>query len=212
MKPLSISGASATDDETMSFLPPPREVRVPKPVHVKRTDRQIRANRKHKSDKYTNRERFCLPWMVETIAFMMLIACAFLLKGLYTHLVGRLEGEEVAKWGNLSLKNIQHWCLNEKSLDCSCASPLTPAPRHGHKTWTQAHLQNIKDAAHQINDSWDVVFLGDSIMEGWKGLSFGRAVEHKEGNVQVFESMFDSNKGGDVNGLVLGIAGDKVRS
>lgn len=213
MTPLSFSENSTNDEQLMSFLPPPREVRIPKTSHADNRGQKIRGNRRHDSgDKYAKRERFCLPWMVESIAFMMLIAGAFFLKVLYVRLIENLEGEEVVKWKNLSnlrLDNIQHWCLNENVMTCSCASPLTPKSRYGHKTWTEAHLQNIEDAARRRHYSMDVVFLGDSIMEGWKGTSFGQAVGHKKDNLKVFESMFDSDKGGDVDGLVLGIAGDK---
>jgi len=191
MKPLTFSGNgnSTTDEESMSFLP------------------LDNAGPKTKNNR--SRGKFCLPWMLEYIAFMILILCAVLLKVLHGHLTRHSAGE-VAQWENLRLDNIHNWCLNENTEACFCASPLTPKSRHGHRTWTQAHLQNIKDAARRRDYSMDVVFLGDSITEGWKGTSFGQAVEHKKDNVQVFESMFDSKKGGDLNGLVLGIAGDKA--
>jgi len=191
MKAITFSGHGnlINDDEAMSFLP--LDTERPK----------IRSN--------PSRERFCLPWMLNYIAVMILILCAVLLKVLHGHLTRHSAGE-VAQWENLRLDNINNWCLIENTVACACASPLTPKSRHGHKTWTQAHLQNIKDAARRRDYPMDVVFLGDSITEGWKGTSFGQPVEHKKSNVQAFESMFDSKKGGSLNGLVLGIAGDKA--
>lgn len=208
MKPIN----DDDDDETMSFLPPPREVRVPKPARFGRSGLQIQGtNRKHdNSGKYaSSSDRFCLPWMIKSIAFMMIIASAFLLKVFYARL-GHLEGEEVTSWGDFSLNNIRHWCLDENSKTCSCANPLIPKPRHGHSTWTKAHIQNKEHAAQHRKYSLDVVFLGDSIMEGWMGKSFGAVVDSKKGNIRVFQSMFDSSKkSSNIDGLVLGMAGDK---
>jgi lysophospholipase L1-like esterase len=68
-----------------------------------------------------------------------------------------------------------------------------------------------KEAAqhhHHGENNVDVLFLGDSLTEGWLGTSYGRrhAVVH---NVpQVFKSMFSVQDGGLYEGLALGISGD----
>ena len=46
---------------------------------------------------------------------------------------------------------------------------------------------------------------------GWRGTSFNKTVESKQKNLKVYQSLFDKKKGADLDGLVLGIAGDKVR-
>lgn len=71
-----------------------------------------------------------------------------------------------------------------------------------------AHIGNIKAALNA--DSVDVVFLGDSITEGWGGTSLGKSVKEKEANAEVFKSLFHLDKGAEFQGLPLGIAGDKV--
>jgi lysophospholipase L1-like esterase len=124
----------------------------------------------------------------------------------------------VTKWGDLNLEDIGQWCLQPNITTCKCANPIEPMHRHGHKTWTEAHLENVELArAAIINKSTkgsmfqklDVVFLGDSITEGWRGTSFGRTVEDKQENAKVFDEYFNTETGGQLDGLVLGIAGDK---
>lgn len=58
----------------------------------------------------------------------------------------------------------------------------------------------------------DVVFLGDSIIEGWRGLSFGKVNPKKELNTRVFGNLFAKGFGhnADFEGLALGISGDKT--
>jgi lysophospholipase L1-like esterase len=58
----------------------------------------------------------------------------------------------------------------------------------------------------------DVVFLGDSIIEGWIGRSLGQQKERKHKNIKVFEELFDMDKGGDFDGIALGISGDKSQN
>lgn len=74
--------------------------------------------------------------------------------------------------------------------------------------------KNIMQAATKKSPfrETDVVFLGDSITEGWRGTSFGQAVEKKKDNSKVFDNYFDMDKGGEFDGLVLGIAGDKCQN
>jgi len=115
------------------------------------------------------------------------------------------------------LNDIGHWCLQPNVTTCKCANPLQPSHRHGHKTWTEAHLENLKLAKNILPKKspfreLDVVFMGDSITEGWRGTSFGVKVDKKQANVEVFESLFDMDKGGEFDGLVLGIAGDKSQN
>ena len=117
---------------------------------------------------------------------------------------------------------MKHDNLNLKSSDslffpfsqpaqtsCKCPNPLEAQHRKSYKTWSLAHAANKQEALN--TDSVDVVFLGDSITEGWRGTSLGKYVEYKEPNVKVFNSLFHVDQGADFQGLPLGIAGDKVR-
>ena len=83
-----------------------------------------------------------------------------------------------------------------------------PQDRIGHKTWQEGHDGNVREAmtARYV----DLVLMGDSIIEGWRGLSLGQPVPEKKPNIKVFNSLFNQQKGGEINGLALGLAGDKT--
>jgi hypothetical protein len=75
--------------------------------------------------------------------------------------------------------------------------------------WSRVHHLN-KEAAKEREDEVDVLFLGDSITEGWLGMSYGRknAVVHDVPNV--FKSLFSIQDEGLYEGMALGISGDTV--
>jgi len=154
------------------------------------------------------------------IVFASVLAIKF-----YTAVHGQLPfhtkkgmGAAVTNWHDLHLDDISQWCLQPNVTTCKCANPLQPTHRHGHKTWTEAHVENEKMARNMNTKKsspfreMDVVFLGDSIMEGWRGTSFGQIVEKKKEHSKVFDDYFDMDKGGEFDGLVLGIAGDKCQN
>jgi hypothetical protein len=66
---------------------------------------------------------------------------------------------------------------------------LEPESRAGHKTWQEAHAGNVRDAMMARNT--DIVLLGDSIIEGWRGMSLGQLIPEKKPNIKVFDSHFD---------------------
>lgn len=118
----------------------------------------------------------------------------------------------VKQWNDLKLKDIQHWCLDATKKKCPCINPLVPVPRMGHKRWMSAHSLNVRDAENRndaANKHVDVVFLGDSITEGWKGTSYGKPFDRTMENFSVFQSLFVKQKGGTFEGLPLGISGDR---
>ena len=57
----------------------------------------------------------------------------------------------------------------------------------------------------------DVVFVGDSITEQRQGTSMGRDIVSYVAIKEVFEKTFSRDKGGDFDGIAMGIAGDTVR-
>ena len=85
---------------------------------------------------------------------------------------------------------------------------MVPQHRIGHKTWQEGHDGNVRDA--RTTTSADVVMLGDSIVEGWRGMSLGQPSPIKKRNIGVYNSLFSVQHGGAVQGLALGLSGDKT--
>jgi len=87
---------------------------------------------------------------------------------------------------------------------------MMPIGKSGHRHWSFAANRNA-DAASSATEDVDVVFLGDSITEGWLGTSHGFENGRKQQNPAVFRSLFNHDDGGKYEGLALGISGDTVR-
>lgn len=232
MKPLNLSDNPDDDEETLSFLPndPPINITVSTNSNGNKNNTKRKRHQQQHDSKSRNRERrnhpsfpskrkssgFCLPWMVESILFMMIIASVVVIKALHRAKVYGFDRESnmvVEEWNDLKLDDIDQWCLNKNVTDCKCSNPLTPMPRYNHHTWTHAFHQNVRAARNSKKDrsfrDLDVVFLGDSILEGFNGMKFGKEIPHKQNNKLVFQSLFDVDKGGQLDGLILAIAGDK---
>ena len=119
---------------------------------------------------------------------------------------------------------------------CSCLNPTIPAvPAYIHDEpkeegavgWngtTKMNIQLINETLSALSSSssssstseeererLDVVLLGDSITEHWNGRDMG-VFRPKDYNVSlVFQELFQKRKNGSsVEGLALGIAGDRV--
>ena len=94
--------------------------------------------------------------------------------------------------------------------ECQCKNPMIGKGRQGQRHWLKTSREN-SDSIATIKDT-DVVFYGDSITEGWKGTSYGFDNGRKAGNIQVFESLFSTKRGGKYEGVAMGISGDRVSS
>jgi lysophospholipase L1-like esterase len=80
------------------------------------------------------------------------------------------------------------------------------------RRWNATFERN-KQLAGQFfddDDEFDVVFFGDSITEHWEGTELGTPAW--EGVNLVFREEFTRIGGGRLDGLALGIAGDRVRT
>ena len=86
-------------------------------------------------------------------------------------------------------------------------SALKPVPRTG--GWMTRHESFNKRVSQ---GKVDLVFIGDSITEQRQGTSMGRDVTDYEGIKEVFDKTFSKAKGGDFNGIAMGISGDTVRA
>jgi hypothetical protein len=141
---------------------------------------------------------------------------------------------------DLSLSKVDHWCIRGDNDSCRCEDPLEATPRSEFKAWTAAHKANVADvslyrailgsapteiefATGKPRPPIDVAFLGESVVEAmdgrWLGKKIVRATGEKEGQEgkkpdigKVFERFFRKEKGGPLEGVALGIAGDYVSS
>jgi hypothetical protein len=98
---------------------------------------------------------------------------------------------------------------------CACWNPLIARPRGDRNRQHKVSEQFDRSFKHnlylveQVRNVKDVVFFGDSIIEGWMGTVY-REVKNKE-KAAVYREFFEKNEhGGKFDGLVLGIAGDQV--
>lgn len=99
------------------------------------------------------------------------------------------------EWNDIRIDDIKSWCLDKSSLRCfdSCSSdnPLIGRHRSKHKHWEEAFFGNVREAliASEMRHV-DVVFYGDSIIEGWKGFKLGQLHPYKLENAAVFQHYF----------------------
>jgi len=92
---------------------------------------------------------------------------------------------------------------------CSCQNPVLPRKRPG--KWTNV-VDGNAERASMTKNRLDVVFFGDSIIEGWGGAAGGSTSDRKKGNVEVFKSLFTPEGGGKHKGLLLGVAADNTNN
>jgi lysophospholipase L1-like esterase len=122
------------------------------------------------------------------------------------------------------MKNIQHMCSidndinsnNNKYKGCDCLNPLD-ATEGTYPGWENAHAMNLQMAEeHYSHDTskqkkFDVVFLGDSIVEEWNGRWRGQTSPTWSDIHGVWKELFDpSVTPGAMEALALGIAGDQI--
>jgi lysophospholipase L1-like esterase len=89
---------------------------------------------------------------------------------------------------------------------CKCQDPLIKEGISETKNWWQkVHQMNVDAASKKTNI--DVLFLGDSITEGWHGTSRGHEIARAKGAQAVFSRFFEG-KDAKYDGLALGISGD----
>jgi lysophospholipase L1-like esterase len=101
-------------------------------------------------------------------------------------------------------------CDEPEGKPCECLNPLIgQKPSRNADSWESTAAVNLEYIKNATNKRLDVVLLGDSIMEHWHGTGFGQPEPAFADNVGVYEQLFDREKGAEVSGLALGIAGDR---
>ena len=103
--------------------------------------------------------------------------------------------------------------LVSEEAGCRCLNPVVPVTPAWIDKWTNTTNQNIdlvnKAIVRPIQ--LDVVFLGDSITEQWNGRDSGTPGEKYHNTSVVFDELFHKSQGGgSLEGLALGVAGDRV--
>lgn len=118
---------------------------------------------------------------------------------------------------DIDLGKIDHWCLKGDNDSCRCEDPLVPASRVELRSWVEAFKDNKKQVSQFLPEnnptvSIDVALVGESAIEEMDGRWMGRRPTDELLNIgNQFHSRFKKSKGGKVEGVALGIAGDSVR-
>lgn len=114
----------------------------------------------------------------------------------------------------LLLADQESFCGPEQP-DCKCQSPFIPSKLD----WRESNFLELWDTTHQRNKAsanfvpespYDVVFFGDSITEHWDGTDLAINFAKWAPIHDVFQDNFSKEHGGKVEGLALGIGGDRV--
>mmetsp|Transcript_27810 Transcript_27810/g.42569 ORF Transcript_27810/g.42569 Transcript_27810/m.42569 type:complete len:539 (+) Transcript_27810:73-1689(+) len=110
---------------------------------------------------------------------------------------------------DLSLGNINHWCIKGDNDSCRCDDPLIPRPRAEWPMWMNAHKENRKTVKSYTSEGKqvDVAFMGESLIEEMDGRWMGKTPENLAPTAKVFRKHFTKEKSG-IEGVALGIAGD----
>jgi hypothetical protein len=114
---------------------------------------------------------------------------------------------------DFSIGKVDHWCLKGDNDSCRCEDPLQPQARGEFRSWAKAHQANVGlvQGALESAKSIDIAFLGESVVEEMDGRWFGDSKnEQLKKLAKSFDQNFSKEKGGQLDGLALGIAGDTV--
>lgn len=112
---------------------------------------------------------------------------------------------------DVTTDHLQSKCFH-KQPTCQCEDPTTAKSRQELPQWARIHHINKEAAMEHQGDDVDVIFLGDSITEGWLGTSYGQTKQVVHDVPAVFKSFFSIQDEGSYEGIALGIAGDTVRT
>lgn len=154
-----------------------------------------------------------LPFDSPSVVTMLILAVLVVLCCYY--LIGPKKADTTIVNQKQALPDTPCFILNEDG-SCTCWNPLIARPRVDRNRQHKVSEQFDRSFKHnlylvdQVRNVKDVVFYGDSIIEGWMGTVY-REVKNKE-KAAVYREFFEKNneQGGKFDGLVLGIAGDQV--
>ena len=178
--------------------------------------------------------------LISTLALLTFLASTIFNPTIDNHKMGA-DYSAINSAYDLSLSQVDHWCVRGDNDSCRCEDPLEPSPRSEFKSWNAAHKANVAEvnlyralfgenpsmvdeALGKARPKIDVAFLGESVVEAMDGRWLGKHIigsyqskQQKEGPEQkgglpmineTFEKFFRKDKGGELEGVALGIAGD----
>ena len=117
---------------------------------------------------------------------------------------------------DIAIQSSDTWCdaYLTGNRPCRCADPTVGAKpqynTHMMSLWEQAEKQNqmlLEPYQKQMSLRLDLVLLGDSITEHWRGTDLGQIHPDYQEHWQVYQDLFQT---GPVRGIALGIGGDRT--
>jgi len=131
--------------------------------------------------------------------------------------IGNTADNKFIETQSISIEGIQQWCNRGRgSCPCRAKDALEPKKRDD-KKWQKAFEMNIELAnsnyigtTNERGADLDVVLMGDSITERWNGRKKSQYIREILPNKNVLKSLFRKDHGGKVNGIALGIGGDRI--
>jgi hypothetical protein len=148
-----------------------------------------------------------------TIALIMVLLGDLVLNPTEEFGVIKHDHSNIQSKYDLSMGEIDHWCLGGGDKGCRCEDPLVPVSRAERKSWVQSFKSNRRLVKQYegvaLSEDVDVAFLGESVIEEMGGRWMGkqRSPELKSLNT-MFLNNFDKKRGARMQGVALGIAGD----
>lgn len=123
----------------------------------------------------------------------------------YEDLLDRLANQEPTEESS-------PFCSPERPR-CPCKKPFVPLRQDWKDEkmlgkWDRKFERNKANA--EIEKSYDVVFYGDSITEHWGGVDLGTEYAKLVGAHVAYNRFFNISNGAPIDGLTLGIGGDRV--
>lgn len=120
----------------------------------------------------------------------------------------------ISKHYSFQASQIDHWCLWGGDDKCTCLDFTEPESRMHSKGWLEAHEANknyVQDAIAKQSSykPFDVVFVGDEMVERMGGKALGMVDPESKQIASVFQKTFETGEFG-WDTLYLGIAGDQV--
>ncbi len=102
---------------------------------------------------------------------------------------------------DLTINQVDHWCLKGGNENCRCEDPLQPIGRTEHASWVQAvkaNQQLVKEAPADV----DIAIVGESVVEAMGGRWMGKSRSSLKAVEDLFQRTFRHQA------VALGVAGD----